>query len=348
LVASKKERKTSIHLARIQQQWGEDLKGYVRRFNHEVVLILDLQDGVAYIAFLNGLLPGRFKFSLAESKVTTLVEALGRAQSFIQPTEICASEESLRPDSKKRVVEDRNVQSNKRHKSTNERGGGRFHASPRDILMEIKGSPMLRRPTPIGTPINLQNRNKYCEYHEDCNHTTSECRELKKALHEMADRGQLNRFVQHGSRPNPNKSEASRKKQRDTDQDTEVIATISGGFNVKELSAGYRKAQVRQLSQAMAARGLRPLTGPTRTFGPEDLRPLQAPHDDPLVVQLKIAAAMVRRVLIDTGSSVDIITLECFRKLQYTEKDLEAAGTPLVGFEGQPTYPVGMKKLGKG
>jgi len=54
---------------------------------------------------------------------------------------------------------------------------------------------------------------------------------------------------------------------------------------------------------------------------------------------------MVRRVLIDTGSSVDIITLECSRKLQYTEKDLEAAGNPLVGFGGQPTNPVGMKKL---
>jgi len=95
----------------------------------------------------------------------------------------------------------------------------------------------------------------------------------------------------------------------------------------------------------MAARELWPLTGPTMAFGPEDMRSFQAPHNDPLVVQLKIAAAMVRQVLIDTGSSVDIITLKCFKKLQYTEKDLEAAGTPLVGFGGQPTYPVGMKKL---
>jgi len=84
-VASKKEKKTSIHLARIQQQRGEDLKGYIRRFNHEAILIPDLQDGVAYAAFLNGLLPGRFKFSLAESRVTTVVEAMGRAQSLFKP-----------------------------------------------------------------------------------------------------------------------------------------------------------------------------------------------------------------------------------------------------------------------
>ena len=130
---------------------GGDLKGYVRRFNHEVVLIPDLQDGVAYAAFLNGLLLGRFKFSLAEGKVTTLVEALGRAQSFIQATEICAGDEPPWQENKKRAIKDHNVQLDKHPNQSNERGEGRFHASPRDILMEIKGSPMLKWPRPIGT-----------------------------------------------------------------------------------------------------------------------------------------------------------------------------------------------------
>jgi len=95
----------------------------------------------------------------------------------------------------------------------------------------------------------------------------------------------------------------------------------------------------------MATKELRPLSGPTMTFGPDDVRPLQAPHNDPLVVQLKIATALVRRVLINTGSSVDIITLECFKKLHYSEEDLEVTNTPLVGFGGQHIYPVGVKKL---
>jgi len=107
--------------------------------------------------------------------------------------------------------------------------------------MEIKGSPMLKRPRPIETPINLRNRSKYCDYHEDCGHTTSECRELKKALHEMADRGQLGRFLQHGKGTGPNRQMVSQKKQQENDQGTEVIATITGGLDAKELSAGYRK-----------------------------------------------------------------------------------------------------------
>jgi len=36
----------------------------------------------------------------------------------------------------------------------------------------------------------------------------------------------------------------------------------------------------------MATRELKPLVGPTTTFGPKDIRPLQTPHNDALVIQL--------------------------------------------------------------
>ena len=55
-----------------------------------MVLIPDLEDGMAYTSFLNGLKSGRFKLSLAEQKDTTLVEALRKAADFIGATEICA------------------------------------------------------------------------------------------------------------------------------------------------------------------------------------------------------------------------------------------------------------------
>ena len=45
---------------------------------------------MAYTSFLNGLKSGSFKFSLAEQKGTTLVEALRKAADFICATEICA------------------------------------------------------------------------------------------------------------------------------------------------------------------------------------------------------------------------------------------------------------------
>ena len=62
----------------------------MRTFHQEVVLILDLEDGVACTSFLNGLKNGRFKFSLAEQKETSLAEALKKAADFIQATETYA------------------------------------------------------------------------------------------------------------------------------------------------------------------------------------------------------------------------------------------------------------------
>ncbi|KAJ8425175.1 hypothetical protein Cgig2_003243 [Carnegiea gigantea] len=54
---------------------------------------------------------------------------------------------------------------------------------------------------------------------------------------------------------------------------------------------------------------------------------------------------MVDRVLVDTRSSVDIITLECLKKLQYNKKDLEAVESLVVGFGGEVMHPLGTKRL---
>jgi len=97
-VASQRERKTSTHMAKIRQAKGKDLKEYVMRFNREAVSIPDLQDGVAYAAFLNELLSRRFNFSLVEGKVITLVDALRKTQDFIQAIEICDGDDFLWQD----------------------------------------------------------------------------------------------------------------------------------------------------------------------------------------------------------------------------------------------------------
>jgi len=81
------------------------LKEYVMRFNHEAILILDLQDGTSYIAFLNGLVLGKFKVFLVESKVTTLVDTLRRAQDFIQSTKIQIRDDFIHQQTRKRVGE---------------------------------------------------------------------------------------------------------------------------------------------------------------------------------------------------------------------------------------------------
>ncbi|KAJ8419918.1 hypothetical protein Cgig2_028487 [Carnegiea gigantea] len=45
-------------------------------------------------------------------------------------------------------------------------------------------------------------------------------------------------------------------------------------------------------------------------------------HNDPVVVEMKVASAIVRRNLIDIESSVDIITWDCLKKLTYLRRDI--------------------------
>ena len=53
--------------------------------------------------------------------------------------------------------------------------------------------------------------------------------------------------------------------------------------------------------------------GPIMRFDATTSQPLQQPHTDPLVVTLKIGQMKVRQVLVDTGNTADLITIECLR-----------------------------------
>ncbi|KAJ8424431.1 hypothetical protein Cgig2_010660 [Carnegiea gigantea] len=80
-----------------------------------------------------------------------------------------------------------------------ERGRG-VSQSDQSGRLSTGGHPMLRRPPPMITPPRPQNTRKYCEFYEQSGHAMTECRELKKALHELADKGQIDRFLKKGPR----------------------------------------------------------------------------------------------------------------------------------------------------
>ncbi|XP_056697550.1 uncharacterized protein [Spinacia oleracea] len=89
-MAYKEERKTSMHLGRIQHGKDESLRSYVKHFNLEARQIPDLPDGVSFDNFIRGLKKGSFKFDLVKKSVRAMVEVLNEAEAFIHATEICS------------------------------------------------------------------------------------------------------------------------------------------------------------------------------------------------------------------------------------------------------------------
>ena len=53
---------------------------------------------------------------------------------------------------------------------------------------------------------------------------------------------------------------------------------------------------------------------PTLIFSEEDAAGIQHPHDDLLVISTMIAKYNIHRILIDNGSSTDVIFLSTFEK----------------------------------
>ncbi|KMS97521.1 hypothetical protein BVRB_5g126340 [Beta vulgaris subsp. vulgaris] len=72
---------------------------------------------------------------------------------------------------------------------------------------------------------------------------------------------------------------------------------------------------------------------------------IRTPHDDPLVVEMKIKNLRVRQILIDTGSSTDIISADCLSRLKFDENNLVPVNHPIIGFGGGIIHPMGTVTL---
>ena len=74
-------------------------------------------------------------------------------------------------------------------------------------------------------------------------------------------------------------------------------------------------------------------------FSDEDKIGTIHPHDDALVVTLRIGRYDVKRVMIDQDSTVDIMYPDLYKGLGLKPEDLAAYSSPLVSFEGRMVIP---------
>ncbi|KAM1776045.1 hypothetical protein ACFX15_042039 [Malus domestica] len=73
----------------------------------------------------------------------------------------------------------------------------------------------------------------------------------------------------------------------------------------------------------------------------EEERGIIYPHNDPLIVEAHIANFDVKRILIDTGASVNIMFAEAFKALNVAEHLLDRSISPLINFSGDIVQPLG-------
>ncbi len=100
-----------------------------------------------------------------------------------------------------------------------------------------------------------------------------------------------------------------------------TINTIRGGASVGGALEGGTTPKRLRASEAIS-------------FSDEDLKGVEIPHDDAVVVFMVVNKFDVKRVLIDNGSSANVLYFDAYSRMGMTGKQLRRMNAPLVGFTG--------------
>ena len=124
---------------------------------------------------------------------------------------------------------------------------------------------------------------------------------------------------------------------------------ISGGFAGGGESSSARNAHLHSIrsGEVMAVQAVSklPRLDTAITFLDSELEGCKHPHDDPLVIRAVVANKTIHWVLVDNGSSIDIIFASAFDKMGIGREKLEPVSTHLRGFSGEKVLPLGLVQL---
>ncbi|XP_072090622.1 uncharacterized protein [Arachis hypogaea] len=106
----------------------------------------------------------------------------------------------------------------------------------------------------------------------------------------------------------------------------------------REITKSSRKRYLKKVYQVVEDCGIPDL--PTISFTKEDAQRVTPGYNDPVVITMILANANLHRILVDQGSSVDILFKSTFDKFGLEEKELKAYMDNLFGLGDTPIQPL--------
>jgi hypothetical protein len=124
-----------------------------------------------------------------------------------------------------------------------------------------------------------------------------------------------------------------------------IIHTISGGFGGGGESNSAQKAYARQLDDFKVYSVQKPPKSQKCNpmvvgFSDDDYAGVSLPHTDALVVTLTIVNYQTRRILVDIGSSADILFKLAFDYMGVPREKVDPVSCHLLGFAGEKVLPL--------
>ncbi|KAL0282337.1 UNVERIFIED_CONTAM: hypothetical protein Sangu_2956500 [Sesamum angustifolium] len=186
---------------------------------------------------------------------------------------------------------------------------------------------------------------KYCRFHRDRGHTTEECHHLMNEIEKLIQRGYLKEYINQGPSRQPQDSISAQTRNTDNLPTAGVIAVISGGPTGGD-SANARKALARATMEnhwqaPIQVYNVNSENQEEISFNSQDMDPMRNQNNDALVISATLANFLVKKVLVDSGSSADIMFYDAYVQLGIDNAQLRKVNTPLTGFSGEMIEPLG-------
>ena len=210
--------------------------------------------------------------------------------------------------------------------------------------MQIKDEEALTYLGKLKGDPNRRSKDKYCRFHRDHGHDTADCYDLEQQIKALIKQGKLQRFVKKERTDQPPQEQNPRRDNERSRPPIGDIRMIVGGTAVTRSSKRARKTYLRMVQNVQltgAVPRVAQRESPTIRFSEEDVRRLHHPHDDALVVSIRIEDYNMHRVLIDNGSSADILYYLVFQQMGIGRERLMPTNAPLIGFGGTRVLPLG-------
>ncbi|XP_030925025.1 uncharacterized protein LOC115952081 [Quercus lobata] len=214
------------------------------------------------------------------------------------------------------------------------------------VLEKIKGEPYFRWPNKMARESTRRNQNFYCQYHQDHEHTTEDCRNFWNHLDQLVREGKLKHLLHHSS---GHQGQTHQEPQRDAALKS-PLGTISvilaalgrtGACPSRVLSMSQLPARESQPEPKRAIRNFHLAL----SFSEEDMDGTIQPHDDALVITLRIGGYDVKMLMVDGGSVAEVMYPDLYKGLGLKSEDLTPYSSPLMTFDRKLVVPKGMIRL---
>uniref|UniRef100_A0A2N9J681 Integrase catalytic domain-containing protein n=1 Tax=Fagus sylvatica TaxID=28930 RepID=A0A2N9J681_FAGSY len=331
---------------------GESLKSYSARYWETYNEIDRCGEDVAISQFRFGLPVGsKLRQSLAKKPPPDMSNLMSRIEQHVR-----VEEDGLQPQKQSGdnvVVQKKSAQPETSRAQRNPKQSGpvtresfqaintTFKEPIFKILPQIKNKPYFVWPARLGGDPASRESMPYCAYHREKGHLTETCRNYKALLEELVRDGHLHQFVDSAKHQQQRVHDPKPKAPIGT---IEVIHSHARADNLRtETRAAAHLREIFQVSEGVtpAPKRLRKEMTEEIIFTDRDLEGVQLPHSDALVVTMQIGDFEVKRILIDPGSSAEIMYDSLFKGLGLEHKDLDRKVDPLYGFSGESVMPVG-------